>query len=71
MDLYGTTVYVLEGDGRWMAVFSSPQTAKKVFAQDVVDEKRMGIERIYRLVKVDIDDSIYGNRGIVRNWTPD
>lgn len=69
MDLYGTTVYVLEGDGRWMAVFSSPQTAKQVWAQDLGHGQE--VTNKYRLVKVDIDDSIYGNRGIVRNWTPD
>ena len=71
MDLYGTTVYVLEGSGSWMGVFSSPQTAKRVFAQDWVHEQRMGVaERKYQLVKVDVDDSIYGNRGVVQNWTP-
>ena len=68
MDLYGTTVYVLENDIRWMAVFSSPQTAKKVFAQDLAHDQRMGVESQYRLIKVNIDDSIYGNRGIVKNW---
>lgn len=71
MDLYGMTVYVLERKGSWMGVFSSPQTAKQVFAQDLVHEQRMGVaECKYELVKVDIDDSIYGNRGVVRNWTP-
>lgn len=73
MELYRQTVYVLEAPGNWLGVFSIPHMymANQVFSEDLVTERCLGMDTRYKLIKVQVDDSIYGNRGVVQNWQPD
>lgn len=61
-------VYVLERmqfSNGWAGVFSSPKTAAETVGKDEPAETVK-----WQLVRLELDDSLYGNRSIVRNWKP-
>ena len=58
-------MYVLEREERWVGVFSSPKTATETIRKDEPGETVK-----WQLIRLEIDDSLYGNRSIVCNWKP-